>query len=553
MIPLGMHSNNDAPVRLSRAVARQILETIGRRPAEQGGALGGTRRPCQVEHFRFDGSARTSGATYSPDHVLLNRLFATSWNPRDIRLLGFVHSHPGGFGRPSGGDLEYAERILGHMDDLERLLLPIVITEPDAGHFEMRSYAAVRAGRRVRTVELDVVLFGAAPGRDAVELVASGNLLTLETEARPERPSLGRSYWHILKSAARDLVATVTRPLAIAEPEPETEPRPVRRTPAVTPDATFERVRTAYDLPRLAASRCVAIGAGGAASFLEELARTGVGEFVLVDPDIVGETNLATQQVYRADLGRSKVECLEERIRDIQPGARIVTIARPDDEIDDVEMGRLLTGPLKPGTLRPMRTLLCGLTDSFPAQARVNRLALEFGVPSLCAQVYRQGLGAEITFTYPGTTPACHRCILASRYRAYLDEGFRNDVTSDGTPIFSTTRLNALKGVLAMALLHHGGLHPRWGGLLEAIGSRNLVQIRMSPELSLPVFERVFAGGDRSRILFDEAVWLPQEPERGEDNRPVCPDCLGCGDLRDRRGRVGDTRAGLGRRPKALV
>src|SRR5947209_191492 len=65
----------------------------------------------------------------------------------------------------------------------------------------------------------------------------------------------------------------------------------------------------------------------------------------------------------------------------------------------------------------PVITLLCGLTDSFWAQAQVNRLALHLGIPSLCAQQYQYGQAAEITFTYPGVTPACHRCMLNSRYK----------------------------------------------------------------------------------------------------------------------------------------
>ena len=53
----------------------------------------------------------------------------------------------------------------------------------------------------------------------------------------------------------------------------------------------------------------------------------------------------------------------------------------------------------------PIRTLLCGCTDAFFAQAHVNRVGLHFGVPTLCAQVYAEGRGAEITFTFPASRP----------------------------------------------------------------------------------------------------------------------------------------------------
>src|SRR5205807_9646155 len=108
-------------------------------------------------------------------------------------------------------------------------------------------------------------------------------------------------------------------------------------------------------------------------------------------------------------------------------------------------------------------TLLCGLTDQLLAQARVNRLGLQFGIPSLCAQMYQFGQVAEITFSFPGVTSACHRCMLSSRYKAYLRRGCRNAVSSDGVPIFATMRLNALVGMIALALLHHGTNHRLWG------------------------------------------------------------------------------------------
>jgi len=301
----------------------------------------------------------------------------------------------------------------------------------------------------------------------------------------------------------------------------------------------FERVRDAYDLGHLAQCRVVAIGVGGAAAFVEDLTRAGVGQLVLVDPDVVSETNVATQQTYLRDVGRPKVDCLRDRLLDINPDA-IVEVRQQalDEGFDDATFEQLALAPLDGP--KPAVVLVCGLTDNFYAQARVNRLALQFGLPSLCAGLYSEGRCAEITFTYPRVTPACHRCILSSRYAAYLEQEFKNDVTSHGSPIFSTTRLNALKGAIAMALLHHPTDHPRWGALLQRIGNRNLVQIRMDPDLAttlgFTVFDRVFGPGDRERILMDEAVWLPQEPE-GD-----CPECHGTGDLCNAIGAFTDTR-----------
>ena len=329
----------------------------------------------------------------------------------------------------------------------------------------------------------------------------------------------------------------------------------------------FQRVQTAFDLERLQQSRIISVGCGGAALFLEELARCGVGEFVLIDPDLVEKPNIATQQTYIDDIGRSKVDCIAERIYRINPNTLVDVYQQPLDDIDDEAFADLAFAsidqdedeegvdengnsdlplgiwgalsdhvPSTPADTAPGITILCGFTDNFYAQARVNRLALQFGIPSLCAQLYQYGQSAEITFTFPGVTPACQRCILSPRYKAYLENGYQNTIGSAGAPIFATTRVNALKGMIAMSLLHHGTNYPAWGDLLSRNSNRTLVQLRMHPDTRLSIFNRVFAGADTERIFFDEAVWLPQEAD------PTCPDCGGTGDLRKAIGAFSDTR-----------
>ncbi len=100
--------------------------------------------------LRLDSFRRAAcGATYSPDHQTLNAIFRTDWNPRGIRLAGFVHSHPSGFTRPSADDLHYAERILAAIPDLPFLFLPIVQTRPDTGSFKLAPFVVFRAAESV--------------------------------------------------------------------------------------------------------------------------------------------------------------------------------------------------------------------------------------------------------------------------------------------------------------------------------------------------------------------------------------------------------------------
>jgi len=482
-------------------VLRHVIDTIGSHAPETGGPLG-SNDDAKITHFHFDATSNHTGATYTPADQELNRLFADDWNPHGIRLRGFIHSHPGRLTRPSPGDEDYAGRILDAINDLDELWLPIITETPDA--FRLTPWLIQRRTHGVDITRANI----------RVERVT-----THDGEARP-----GVTLPELL--VHRRTAETTTTARAARTDQPG--------RPAAPTDETFSRVTDAYDLAVMAQSRLIAVGAGGAAAWLEDVARAGLGQFILIDPDTVTETNLATQQAYRRDLGRAKVDALADRIRDINPGALVIPLARRLEELDDDEVRRLATQPLDGRAAR--RSVACGLTDNFFAQARVNRVALSLGLPSLCAQVYQEGRAAEVTFTYPGVTPACHRCILSARYRHYLEHGLANPVTSRGAPIFATTRLNAVKGFILLALLHHGTRHPRWGPLLGRIGNRNLVQIRLDPDLAatmgLGVFDRVFERCDQERVLFDETVWLPQAEEGPRTGYPPCPDCGGTGDLR---------------------
>jgi hypothetical protein len=534
-------------------VLAKMIDTIGSRPAESGGAFGAIENSDEVSHYHFDKSSRTSAVTYSPDYKLLNKLFVEEWNPNDIRLTGFVHSHPGHMSRPSRGDEVYAERILRAIEDLDLLWLPIVNTVPETGQFVLTPWAAFETRDGVSVVRGKVKIIG-LPANFAMqnddrkvserfEEPLHRNLFRQQSAEFFDRFAQGVALDHIALPFAQEVVESassnrsdqeVTRVHVLSQSKTD-------KDDAITSDTsqTFDRVQEAYDLNLMRGARIIAVGAGGAASWLEEMARAGLGQFVLIDPDIVSETNLATQQTYRRDIGRPKVDCIAERIRDINPTAKTIAVQKSLDDLTDYQIAGLANDAIDGRTTK--RTIICGLTDSFFAQARVNRIALHLGLPSLCAQVYHEGRGAEITFTYPGVTPACHRCILSSRYKHFLEQAQENDVTSHGTPIFSTTRLNAIKGFVTLALLHHGLDHPRWGTMLTRIDNRNLIQIRMDPDfadsLGMTVFDRVFEKADRERLFFDDVVWLPEEEESPETGYPHCPDCGGTGDLRDSIGK----------------
>lgn len=92
--------------------------------------------------------------------------------------------------------------------------------------------------------------------------------------------------------------------------------------------ARFERTRALLGdrLDLLADKRVAVFGVGGVGSYVvEALARSGVGSIIIVDNDIVAESNINRQLIaLTSTVGRKKVEVARDRILDINPDCNVV-------------------------------------------------------------------------------------------------------------------------------------------------------------------------------------------------------------------------------------
>ena len=69
-------------------------------------------------------------------------------------------------------------------------------------------------------------------------------------------------------------------------------------------------------------------GLGGVGSYVcEALARAGIGNFILIDNDVVSESNINRQLIAtHSTIGKDKVEVAKNRIHDINPDAKVDAI-----------------------------------------------------------------------------------------------------------------------------------------------------------------------------------------------------------------------------------
>ena len=92
----------------------------------------------------------------------------------------------------------------------------------------------------------------------------------------------------------------------------------------------LERIMGRKGLERLTTSTVMVLGVGGVGSnCIEALARGGVGRLVIVDHDVVQESNINRQAIaFRSTLGLPKVEAMRRMIADINPDAQVEALQR---------------------------------------------------------------------------------------------------------------------------------------------------------------------------------------------------------------------------------
>jgi molybdopterin/thiamine biosynthesis adenylyltransferase len=154
----------------------------------------------------------------------------------------------------------------------------------------------------------------------------------LATFLRAKAPS-DLISWHDQCQAAKDFELTLA---AVEETILETGLLPARY------QRNQQMISTAQQL-RLLRSTVAVVGAGGLGGYiLEELARLGVGQIIVIDDDVFEEHNLNRQILSSpAKLGRVKVEVSAERLAEINPA---VTVRAVRARFDKAQGATLLAG-----------------------------------------------------------------------------------------------------------------------------------------------------------------------------------------------------------------
>jgi molybdopterin/thiamine biosynthesis adenylyltransferase len=172
-----------------------------------------------------------------------------------------------------------------------------------------------------------------------------------------------------------------------------------------------ERLLGQENLQRLGGSRVVIAGLGSGGGYVAlSLAMSGVGNFVLVDDDVMEETNIVRHIADRRYLGWNKAQAVADLIRQRNTNAQIeVREGRIEDHLDVLDNADLLIGAV----------------DGEQTKYSLNQACLARNLTAIYAGVYERGEGGDVVVIHPYDGP-CYAC-----WAAELREGLFQPTASE--------------------------------------------------------------------------------------------------------------------------
>lgn len=140
----------------------------------------------------------------------------------------------------------------------------------------------------------------------------------------------------------------------------------------------------------------ILVGCGSVGSLVAlELAKAGVGRFLLIDNDILGYHNLCRHQCGLLDVGRYKTEAVRDRILQINPSANVVVQNCIIQEV-----------PLRVfNDFCDTDTIVIGGADNRQGDLYANQIAKEVGMPLMSIGCWERAFAGEIFYCLPEGMP----------------------------------------------------------------------------------------------------------------------------------------------------
>ncbi len=138
------------------------------------------------------------------------------------------------------------------------------------------------------------------------------------------------------------------------------------------------------------------VGCGSVGSLVAlELAKAGVGRFLLIDNDILGYHNICRHQCGILDVGKYKTDAVKERILQINPSAKVVTQNMTVQEVPLTVFDEFCDE----------NTIVIGGADNREGDLYANKIAKEVGMPLMSIGCWERAFAGEIFYCLPDGMP----------------------------------------------------------------------------------------------------------------------------------------------------
>ncbi len=197
------------------------------------------------------------------------------------------------------------------------------------------------------------------------------------------------------------------------------ESRPVQLIPIR--EKLFNRVRGMYETNVLKEKIALLIGVGsGGGTIAIELAKAGVGRFILVDHDRLEVVNVVRHVCGIQDLGRFKTKAVRDLILDKNPFAEVETYENQCDESWLLTLRQLV---------KRADIVFCG-TDNRPSRTLVNRVCVEEQRVCIYGGTFRRAYGGHVLRVIPGQT-MCYQCFIDLLPAAAADQEIASEIQAE--------------------------------------------------------------------------------------------------------------------------
>ena len=168
----------------------------------------------------------------------------------------------------------------------------------------------------------------------------------------------------------------------------------------------FSRNSGILETDTMREKRVVILGCGSVGSLCAmELARAGIGHFLLADPDIVEYHNICRHQCGIEDVGDLKINALRRKLLNINPNVHIEVFEGIVQNLPKAMMDAFCVSG---------QTIFVGCADNREADVYANRISIYYGASFLSIGFWERAYAGEIFYHMPGRGMPCYECALGS-------------------------------------------------------------------------------------------------------------------------------------------